>query len=604
MQTTLSFELAETGKHGLIEGKVDWKGRAATKDKHGGMRAALPILGTFMFANMADLSMAVNGTTYFNGVMNLNIADAANQITNYSGTSYILTILVAALADTYLGRFKAILITACIEFFGLGLLALQAHYAKLRPPLCNNRDPNAHCVEVHGGDAAFLFVALYLVALGSGGIKAALPSHGADQFEEDDPKEAKQMSTLFNWLLLVVCIGGAISVTLIVWIQDHKGWDIGFGLSTFAMFLGIVVLVVGLPHYRIHVVKGSSAITEVIQVYVAAFRNRKLQLPDDPSMLYEMSLDNEAATKAEFLPHTSDLKFLDKAAIQTPPTESEETNPWELCRVTQVENAKILLKMLPIFCCSIIMTLCLAQLQTFCVLQGTTMDTNITKHFQVPPASLPIIPIIFLIILVPIYDGLIVPFIRRFTGLPTGITYLQRVGVGLVLSAVSMAVAAFVEVKRKNVARSHNMLDAIPLLQPLPIHVLWLSFQYFIFGIADMFTYVGLLEFFYSQTPKKLKALSSCFLWTAMAIGYFLSTILVNIVNGATKRITKSGGWLAGNNLNRNHLNLFYWLLSTLSIINFLIYLFFAMRYKYRPQTIDVSDEAKPNELEKVDPQN
>ena len=73
--------------------------------------------GTFMFANMADLSMAVNGTTYFNGVMNLNIADAANQITNYSGTSYILTILVAALADTYLGRFKAILITACIEFF-------------------------------------------------------------------------------------------------------------------------------------------------------------------------------------------------------------------------------------------------------------------------------------------------------------------------------------------------------------------------------------------------------------------------------------------------------------------------------------------------------
>lgn len=113
----------------------------------------------------------------------------------------------------------------------------------------------------------FLYVALYLVALGSGGIKAALPSHGADQFEEDDPKEAKQMSTFFNWLLLVVCIGGAISLTLIVWIQDHKGWDIGFGLSTFAMFLGIVVLVAGLPHYCIHVVTGSSAITEVIQVH-------------------------------------------------------------------------------------------------------------------------------------------------------------------------------------------------------------------------------------------------------------------------------------------------------------------------------------------------
>ncbi|KAJ0451406.1 hypothetical protein HanHA300_Chr15g0567141 [Helianthus annuus] len=30
----------------LIEGKVDWKGRPATKNKHGGMRAALPVLET------------------------------------------------------------------------------------------------------------------------------------------------------------------------------------------------------------------------------------------------------------------------------------------------------------------------------------------------------------------------------------------------------------------------------------------------------------------------------------------------------------------------------------------------------------------------------
>lgn len=29
----------------LIEGKVDWKGRPATKDKHGGSRTSLLILG-------------------------------------------------------------------------------------------------------------------------------------------------------------------------------------------------------------------------------------------------------------------------------------------------------------------------------------------------------------------------------------------------------------------------------------------------------------------------------------------------------------------------------------------------------------------------------
>ncbi|CAI9087860.1 OLC1v1022044C2 [Oldenlandia corymbosa var. corymbosa] len=556
-----------------------------------------------MFENIADLSLAVNGITYFNQIMHFDIADAANQLTNYMGTTYLITILAAALADTYLGRFRAVLISACIEFFGLGLLAIQAYYAKLRPPSCNIFDPTADCVHLHGGNAVLFFVALYMIAVGGGGMKSALPSHGADQFEDDDPKESLQRSTFFNWFLLYICIGGAISLTLIVWIQDHKGWGLGFGLCTMTMLVGILVLVGGLPLYRIHEVKGSSAITEIIQVYVAAFRNRNLPLPEDSANLYEISLDNEGIiNEEEFLPHSGSLRFLDKAAIQISSADFEKPNPWRLCRVTQVENAKIMLRILPIFCCTIMMTVCLAQLQTFFVEQGTTMDTSITKNFQIPPASLPIIPIICLIIAIPVYDQIVVPFIRKFTGIPTGITYLQRIGVGLVLASLSFAVAAIIEVKRKSVARSHNMLDAIPVVQPLPISVFWLGFQYFIFGIADMFTYVGGLEFFYAQAPQKLKSVSSCFQWTSMALGYFLSTIVVKIVNRATKNLTASKGWLAGNNINKNHLNLFYWLLSALSILNFGVYLFFARRYKYRPDS-GMMKKTKVDKFEKVEPQ-
>ncbi|KAK4491623.1 hypothetical protein RD792_002378 [Penstemon davidsonii] len=570
----------------LIEGKVDWKGRTAVRYKHGGTRSSIFVLGAFTFENMATLALGVNLVTYFTGVMHFDIADSANHLTNFLGTNYIVTIFAAFLADAYIGRFRTVLVSTFIEFLGLGLLALQAHYPKLKPPLCNIFAPNANCSQVNGANAALLFVALYLVALGSGGMKAALPSHGADQFDDKDPKEVTQKSSFFNWLLMALCIGGAISLTFIVWIQDHKGWDWGFSVSTIAMFFALIIFASGLPWYRFYVVNEStSALTGIVQVYVAAIRNRKLQVPEDSNELYEINKDKEAAIQAEFLPHTKAFRFLDKAAIQTPES-SQTRNPWKLCRITQVENAKILLNMLPIFCCTIIMTLCLAQLQTFSIQQGVTMDPTITKHFKIPPASLPIIPIVFLIILVPLYDQIIVPFIRKFTNVPTGITYLQRVGVGLILSAMSMAVAAVVEVKRKSVAKEHNMLDAIPLLMPpIPISVFWLTFQFFIFGIADMFTYVGLLEFFYSQVPQDLKSISSCFLWSSMAIGYFLSTIVVKIVNSATKDITRSGGWLAGNNINRGHLNLFYWLLSILSLLNFCVYLFVSKRYKYRKES-------------------
>ncbi|KAJ0581571.1 putative proton-dependent oligopeptide transporter family, MFS transporter superfamily [Helianthus annuus] len=574
----------------LINGKVDWKGRPATKNKHGGMHAAMFVLAIFAFENMANLCLGVNFVTYFNGVMHYDIDEAANLVTNFLGTCYILSIIMACLADAYVGRFRTVVIAAFVECVALALLTLQAHYPKLKPPQCNIFLPTSNCEKVHGGNTVLLLVSIYLLALGNGGVKAAVPSHGADQFEEKDLKEETQMSTFFNWLLLGLALGGSIGLTFFVWVQDNKGFDRGFGLSFIAMFLGVIIFVFGLPWYRIHVAQGSSAITEIIQVYVAAIRNRKLRLPDDPSELHEMPLDSEAALHQEFLPHRDVYRWLDKAAIRSGNIEQSQS-PWKLCRVTQVENAKIILAMVPVFLCTIIMTLCLAQLQTFSVQQGGTMDIKLSNSFNMPPASLPIIPVLFLLILIPIYDQILVPWIRKFTGIPTGITHLQRVGVGLILSAISMTIAGIVEVKRKNVAKHHNMLDATPVLQPLPISVFWLSFQYFVFGIADMFTYVGLLEFFYSQAPQSIKSISSCFLWSSMAFGYYLSTITVKIVNRATKGSTTSGGWLAGNNLNRNHLENFYWLLAILSLINFTVYLFVARKYKYRPQSREVEDK-------------
>ncbi|KAL5716545.1 hypothetical protein ACHQM5_018218 [Ranunculus cassubicifolius] len=553
------------------------------------MSTSVLILSAFAFENMATFALSVNFITYFVGVMHFNIADAANVLTNFVGTGYILTIAVAYFADTYIGRFRATVITAFIEFLGLGLLTIQAHYDKMTPRPCNILDPTAVCEKVSGGYEVYMFIALYMIAIGTGGVKAGLPAHGADQFDEKDPKEFREMSSYFNWFLLAICVGGAVSLTFIVWVQDNKGWGLGFGMSTVAMFLGLVVILGGLPRYRMHVIKGTNPLTRIIQVYVAAIRNRNLTLPENPEELYELAKDKEAGLleEEEFLPHRESFTFLDKAAIQTAPVSNPEgVNPWKLCRVTEVENAKILLTLVPIFLCTIIMATCLAQLQTFSVQQGSTMDTKITKHFHIPPASLPIIPVAFMIVMIPFYDQIVVPFIRKFTGIPTGITHLQRIGVGLTLASLSMGIAAIVEVKRKDVARSHNLLDAIPGFQPLPISVFYLSFQYFIFGIADMFTYVGLLEFFYSEAPKGLKSMGTCFLWTSLSLGYFLSTILVELVNSATKNYTKSRGWLGGNNINRNHLNLFYWLLSILSLINFFVYLVVARRYKYRPSQV------------------
>ncbi|XP_051128823.1 protein NRT1/ PTR FAMILY 4.5 isoform X2 [Andrographis paniculata] len=566
-------DYAPLDKSGLVAGKVDWKGKAARKDKHGGIYASAMILGVFGFEGVVIISLASNLVTYFNGVMHLDMADAANQLSNFMGTNNMLTVLVAVVADAYVGRFTAILAAAAVEFLGVGLLGLQAHLPSLKPPpLCGGADPNSGCEPVGGANAAFLFTALYLVALGSGGVKAALPAHGADQFDENDPIEATQKSSYFNWILVSAMIGNLIGVTAIVYIQYNRGWDVAFGVCALSMLAGIGILVAGLPWYRIHAVNGSNVLLEIISVFVAAINNRRLKLPDDPNKLHEAKEDDEE----EHLPHTNAFPFLDKAAIKG--------SPWKLCTVTQVENVKIILNMVPVFVCTVIMTLCLSQLQTFSVQQATTMNLTIAAGFKIPPASLPVIPFISLLIITPIYDRVLVPYLRKVTGIPTGISYLQRVGVGLFLAVVSMAAAALVEVKRRRVAFESGLVDSDPKQHPLPMSVFWLSFQFFVFGIADLFTFVGLMEFFYSQVPDAIKAVSGCFLWTSMALGYFTSTIVVKVVNQATKNSGRGRGWVGGNNINRNRLDLFYLLLAMISFVNFCIYIPVAKRYVYRKE--------------------
>lgn len=122
------------------------------------------------------------------------------------------------------------------------------------------------CQRVHGDNKVHLYVALYLIAIGSAGIKAALPAHCADQFDAKHPVEKLQMSSCFNWLLLSLCAGGAISCTVFVWIQNTKGWDKGFGAATGVMGIALIVFLIGLPRYRFATVQGSTALLEIFQV--------------------------------------------------------------------------------------------------------------------------------------------------------------------------------------------------------------------------------------------------------------------------------------------------------------------------------------------------
>ncbi|KAK9129630.1 hypothetical protein Sjap_010117 [Stephania japonica] len=550
----------------------------------GGNRAVLFVYAMEALESMAFVSNAVSLVTYFFGYMNFSLTKSATTLTNFMGASFLLALFGGFISDTYLSRFKSSILFGSIEILGYTILTIQAHFKFLRPLPCKEvaLDSTHQCEPALPGQVAVLFLGLYHVALGTGGVKAALPSLGADQFDEKDPKEAASLSSFFNWFLFSLTIGSVVGVIFLVWISSNKGWEWSFGVCAVAVFFGVFFLYMGKSSFRHNVPKGSP-IVRILQVFVAAIRNRNLPLPDMTDELHETQ-DKEAGTSTAILSRTDQFRFFDRAALRMTNEDSlmNMPGPWKLCTVTQVEETKILIRMLPIIISTFFMNTCLAQLQTFSIQQATTMDTTLLGNFHVPGPSLPVIPLVLMAILVPIYDRIFVPIARRFTGVSTGIRPLQRVGVGLVLSALSMAVAGIMETRRKSVAIEHNMVDST---SPLPISVFWLGFQYAIFGAADLFTLVGLLEFFYAESSVGMKSLSTAISWSSVAFGFFLSTVVVEVVNKV------SGGWLASNNLNRDKLNYFYWLLAGISALNFAFYLVCASWYKYKKVEMDGEGE-------------
>lgn len=292
--------------------------------------------------------------------------------------------------------------------------------------------------------------------------------------------------------------------------------------------------------------------------------------PTSPTTTGSAVEENTKAKDSTEAP-TASLKFLNRAAVNNPVHAVLE------CSMQQVEEVKVVIRILPIFGCTIMLNCCLAQLSTFSVQQAATMNTKLGS-LKVPPASLPVFPVVFIMILAPVYDHIIVPFARRVTKSEMGIAHLQRIGIGLVLSIIAMAVAALVEIKRKRVATKSGLLDST---SPLPITFFWIALQYLFLGSADLFTLAGLLEFFFTEAPTSMRSLATSLSWASLAMGYYLSTVIVSIVNDVTG-ISNHKPWLSGSNINHYRLEWFYWLMCVLSALNFLHYLFWATRYKYR----------------------
>ncbi|TKY56936.1 NRT1/ PTR FAMILY 5.1 [Spatholobus suberectus] len=421
------------------------------------------------------------------------------------------------------------------------------------------------------------YMALYTIAIGAGGTKPNISTFGADQFDDFNPNEKEIKASFFNWWMFTSFLGALIATLGLVYIQENLGWGLGYGIPTVGLVLSLVIFYIGTPIYRHKVRTAKSLARDLVRVPIAAFRNRKLQLPTNPSDLYEHEHQHYISGGKRQIYHTPALRFLDKAAIKEGSNIGSSRTP---LAVTQVEGFKLVFGMVLIWLVTLIPSTIWAQINTLFVKQGITLDRKLGRNFQIPAASLGSFVTLSMLLSVPIYDRYFVPFMHRKTGNPRGITLLQRLGIGFSIQIVAIAIAYVVEVRRMHVTKANHVIGPKDLV---PMSILWLLPQYVLIGIADVFNAIGLLEFFYDQSPEDMRSLGTTFFTSGIGVGNFLNSFLVTMVNKITRRETKS--WI-GDNLNDCHLDYYYAFLFVLSIINLGAFFWVSSRYIYKRETM------------------
>ncbi|XP_028835048.1 solute carrier family 15 member 1-like [Denticeps clupeoides] len=318
---------------------------------------------------------------------------------------YLTPILGAIVADSWLGKFKTIIYLSMVYTIGQAVLAVSA----IHDITDFNRDgiPDDRTLHV-----VLSMIGLFLIAIGTGGIKPCVAAFGGDQFQEH---QEKQRSTFFSIFYLSINAGSLLStiITPILRGQNcgihtqQRCYPLAFGVPAALMAVALVVFIVGSSMYVKAAPKGNIML-DVCKCIGFALKNRFRHR------------DSQYPAREHWMDWASE-KY-DKLLIE---------------QVKMVVKVLFLYIPLPMFWALF------DQQGSRWTLQATNMDGDFGALIIQPDQMQTVNPILILL-LVPIVDRIVYPLIK-LCGL--NFSPLRRMTVGMLFAAVAFVAAALVQIQ-------------------------------------------------------------------------------------------------------------------------------------------------------------
>ncbi|KAG8374396.1 hypothetical protein BUALT_Bualt11G0127500 [Buddleja alternifolia] len=486
--------------------------------------------------------------TYLTGVWKMSFTHAAATINIWEGTTKVLQVCFMLLVDSYMGNFLMLLLSSIAYSVGLVLLFTSSSLVH-----ANCRHNEQMCI----GDAEkiLFYTALTLITVGVSGHRVSLVSFYKEHLS-DVHGLRRNIHELFL-PFLVSTIGG-------FGLPYIKQWRIRFGIPVICVVAATLIFLTGVCTYEKSRPIGGSKLITVFRVVVASAFKSTTPFPLDIDSI-AFPLDDSYVHRAP----TRGFRFLEKAAIITCGIEEPEKNKWRLCTVQDVEEAKIVLRMAPIWMTFIACGIVSCFANTYFQEQANHMYNKI-GILEVPP-------LVLLMIQKWIEKPCELLYDRTFSQARKFVGIL----VAMVCSVLCCITAAKVEMRRLGVIRSNGLVNKPN--EDIPMTIFWLLPQICLLAIMNSLLRKGISDFCrsYATDSNNLSDYLNGFSEGALGLGYMCSPLLVSIVGKISEKEGGKTNWFQ-HALSRSRLDKYYWVMAVLCSVNLLVYIYVASTYKER----------------------
>ncbi|XP_028124941.1 protein NRT1/ PTR FAMILY 5.6-like [Camellia sinensis] len=315
------------------------------------------------------------------------------------------------------------------------------------------------------------------------------------KYQEDDDDKVQSRTKVcwsFAWLMGIL----VTNFTL-----PNRHWPQTLELSTYVMLIALAIFSLGMPFYHCPAtIETRSPLTTVFKVFNVAILRRHLNV-------YPLHESNQSFT----LLQTNQFRWLDKAAMlkasSINPVEEEKMG--RLCTITQVEEAKLILEMVPIWMAFLVYVLVKSTGENFFIEQATQMN-GCNKTILALSLINSFLSLVISWFYVSIQEYRIGETHKRKAT-------LVRIGLGMPSSLCCCTIAWRVDTRRLSSLDTNNG----------SMNIMWLVPQFCCLGLMEGLAEDGMEMFSCFHVSKRMEGYGKVFTDFVIGMGNFVSAITI-----------------------------------------------------------------------------